>query len=79
MTHARTRVGPPVIGEAYARADVTVFTRPFNTTGHPVIALPAPSRGMPIGVQVVGHFGQEGRLIEAALALEAAWKAAAPR
>jgi Asp-tRNA(Asn)/Glu-tRNA(Gln) amidotransferase A subunit family amidase len=68
-----TRVGPPVIGEAYARGDVTVFTRPFNTTGHPVIALPAPSTGMPVGVQVVGHFGQEGRLVEAALALEVAW------
>jgi Asp-tRNA(Asn)/Glu-tRNA(Gln) amidotransferase A subunit family amidase len=73
-----TRVGPPLIGEAYARADVTVFTRPFNTTGHPVIALPAPSTGLPAGVQVVGRFGQEGRLVEAALALEAAWKGAAP-
>ena len=74
-----TRVGPPLIGEAYARADVTMFTRPFNTTGHPVIALPAPSTGMPVGVQVVGHFGQEGRLVEAALALESAWKGATAR
>lgn len=69
-----TRVGAKLIGEPYARTDVTVFTRPFNATGHPVIALPAPSRGMPVGVQVVGHFGDEARLVEAALALEAAWK-----
>ena len=74
-----TRIGPPVIGEAYARGDVTMFTRPFNTTGHPVIALPAPSTGMPVGVQVVGHFGQEARLVEAALALEAAWTVGSPR
>jgi Asp-tRNA(Asn)/Glu-tRNA(Gln) amidotransferase A subunit family amidase len=73
-----TRIGPPAIGEAYTRADVTVFTRPFNTTGHPVIALPAPSTGMPAGVQAVGHFGQEARLVEAALALEAAWRERAP-
>jgi aspartyl-tRNA(Asn)/glutamyl-tRNA(Gln) amidotransferase subunit A len=69
-----TRIGPPVIGEPYARGDVTMFTRPFNATGHPVIALPAPTTGMPVGVQVVGHFGQEARLVEATLALEAAWK-----
>jgi aspartyl-tRNA(Asn)/glutamyl-tRNA(Gln) amidotransferase subunit A len=68
-----------VIGEAYARPDVTMFTRPFNGTGHPVIAMPVPSAGLPVGVQAVGHFGQEARLVEAALALEAAWKAAAPR
>jgi Asp-tRNA(Asn)/Glu-tRNA(Gln) amidotransferase A subunit family amidase len=73
-----TRVGPPLIGEEYSRADVTGFTRPFNTTGHPVITLPAPGSGLPVGVQVVGHFGQEGRLVETALALEAAWAARTP-
>jgi aspartyl-tRNA(Asn)/glutamyl-tRNA(Gln) amidotransferase subunit A len=73
-----TRVGPPLIGEAYSRADVTAYTRPFNTTGHPVITLPAPAPGMPVGVQVVGHFGQEAKLVEAALALEEAWAARSP-
>jgi Asp-tRNA(Asn)/Glu-tRNA(Gln) amidotransferase A subunit family amidase len=68
-----TRIGAPLIGEAYERADLTGFTRPFNTTGHPVITLPAPTLGMPVGIQVVGHFGQESRLVEAAMALEAAW------
>jgi aspartyl-tRNA(Asn)/glutamyl-tRNA(Gln) amidotransferase subunit A len=73
-----TRVGPPVIGEKYSRADVTTFTRPFNTTGHPVITLPAPTTGLPVGVQVVGHFGQEEQLVEVATALEAAWATHTP-
>jgi Asp-tRNA(Asn)/Glu-tRNA(Gln) amidotransferase A subunit family amidase len=68
-----TRVGPPRIGEAYDRAAVTGCTRPFNTTGQPVIALPAPGAGSPLSIQVVGHFGQEAALVEAALALESEW------
>jgi Asp-tRNA(Asn)/Glu-tRNA(Gln) amidotransferase A subunit family amidase len=68
-----TRVGPPRIGEPYDRAAVTGYTRPFNTTGQPVIALPAPSPESPLSIQVVGHFGQESRLVEAALALESNW------
>ena len=69
-----TRIPAPRIGEDYRRADLTMYTRPFNTTGHPVINLPAPAPGMPVGIQVVGHFGEEARLVEVALALEAAWK-----
>jgi Asp-tRNA(Asn)/Glu-tRNA(Gln) amidotransferase A subunit family amidase len=73
------RIGAPRIGEGYERADLTGYTRPFNTTGQPVIALPAPVPGLPAGVQVVGHFGQEARLVEVALALEEAWRAQGPR
>jgi Asp-tRNA(Asn)/Glu-tRNA(Gln) amidotransferase A subunit family amidase len=69
-----TRVLPPRLGEEYDRADLTGYTRPFNTTGHPVIALPAPVDGIPVGIQVVGHFGAEAALVEVALALEAAWR-----
>lgn len=69
-----TLVPAPRIGEDYRRGDVTIFTRPFNTTGHPVINLPAPAKGMPVGVQVVGHWGRERELVEVALALEAAWR-----
>jgi Asp-tRNA(Asn)/Glu-tRNA(Gln) amidotransferase A subunit family amidase len=69
-----TGVPPPVIGEPYQRADLTGYTRPFNTTGQPVITLPAPTDGLPVGIQVVGHFGEEARLVEVALALEAAWR-----
>lgn len=63
----------PVIGEAVPRGRLLAFTRPFNLTGHPVIVLPAPSAGLPVGVQVVGRFGREAELVETALALEAAW------
>lgn len=72
-----TRVPPPKIGEEYDRADLTAYTRPFNTTGQPVICLPAPAEGgLPVGIQVVGHFGQEARLVEVAMALEQAWRGA---
>ena len=37
------------------REPITRFTRPFNTTGQPVVALPAPVRGLPVGIQVVGR------------------------
>jgi aspartyl-tRNA(Asn)/glutamyl-tRNA(Gln) amidotransferase subunit A len=68
-----TRVGAPRVGEEYERTDLSGYTRPFNTTGQPVITLPAPGPGMPVGIQVIGHFGQEATLVEAALALETAW------
>jgi aspartyl-tRNA(Asn)/glutamyl-tRNA(Gln) amidotransferase subunit A len=68
-----TRIGAPAIGQEYERADLTGFTRPFNTTGHPVIVLPAPGSALPVGVQVVGRFGEEAGLVEVALALEKAW------
>jgi aspartyl-tRNA(Asn)/glutamyl-tRNA(Gln) amidotransferase subunit A len=72
-----TRAGAPRIGAPYSRADLSDYTRPFNTTGQPVIVLPAPrpaADGMPVGVQAVGHFGNEARLVEVALALEVEWK-----
>ncbi|MBJ7602712.1 MAG: amidase [Candidatus Dormibacteraeota bacterium] len=68
-----TGIMPPRIGAEYDRAAVAGWTRPFNTTGQPVICLPAPTSGLPVGIQVVGRFGQEARLVEASLALEAAW------
>jgi Asp-tRNA(Asn)/Glu-tRNA(Gln) amidotransferase A subunit family amidase len=69
-----TRVVPPRIGEPYERYDLTCYTRPFNTTGQPVITLPAPTGGLPVGIQVVGHFGRDADLVEAALAVESAWR-----
>lgn len=71
-----TRIMPPRIGAPYERVDISGFTRPFNCSGHPVICLPIPVRGLPIGVQLVGHYGDEAGLIEAALALENHWRAA---
>src|SRR5499427_1247138 len=69
-----TRILPPRLDEDFDRGNVTGYTRPFNTTGQPVITLPAPVEGIPIGIQVVGHFGREAALVEVALALEAAWR-----
>ncbi|MDQ6897899.1 MAG: amidase [Candidatus Dormibacteraeota bacterium] len=68
-----TGIMPPRIGEVYDRGAIAGWTRPFNTTGQPVICLPAPTSGLPVGVQVVARFGQEARLVGVALALEAAW------
>jgi aspartyl-tRNA(Asn)/glutamyl-tRNA(Gln) amidotransferase subunit A len=69
-----TRIPAPRIGEYHDRADLTAYTRPFNATGQPVIAVPAPVDGLPVGVQVVGHFAREAQLVEVALALEEAWR-----
>ncbi|MFZ0218281.1 MAG: amidase [Candidatus Dormiibacterota bacterium] len=71
-----TRIVAPHIGEAYDRYDLSCYTRPFNTSGHPAIAIPAPvpDSAPPVGIQVIGHFGRERELVEVALALEAAWR-----
>jgi aspartyl-tRNA(Asn)/glutamyl-tRNA(Gln) amidotransferase subunit A len=70
-----TRIAPPPADKPYDRADLTSYTRPFNTTGQPVVSLPAPVMGLPVGIQVVGHFGADAALLEVALALEKAWAA----
>ncbi|MBO0745698.1 MAG: amidase [Candidatus Dormibacteraeota bacterium] len=70
-----TRIVAPRVGEPFDRFDLSGFTRPFNTSGHPVVCLPAPvpEGALPVGIQVVGHFGHERELLEVARALEAAW------
>jgi aspartyl-tRNA(Asn)/glutamyl-tRNA(Gln) amidotransferase subunit A len=70
-----TAMVAPKIGQPDVREPLTRFTRPLNTTGHPVITLPAPVDGLPVGIQVVGHLNQEAHLVEVALALESAWRA----
>ena len=54
------------------REPVTRYTRPFNTTGQPVVTLPAPVRGLPVGIQVVGRTNSDA--IGAAAWLEKRWK-----
>ena len=58
-----------------SRAQMLQYVRPFNTTGQPVIALPAPSAGLPVGMQVVGSPGADDTCAAVALAFEAAWGA----
>src|SRR5205823_3794673 len=71
-----TAVVAPLVDQSEVRGLLSVFTRPFNTTGQPVISLPAPSGGLPVGVQVVGHPGREAELVEVARAFEAGWAGA---
>jgi aspartyl-tRNA(Asn)/glutamyl-tRNA(Gln) amidotransferase subunit A len=65
-------VAPPrdAIG---SRARLLQYVRPFNSSGQPVIALPAPTEGLPVGIQVVAVPGGDAVCAAAALALEAAW------
>lgn len=65
-------IAPRVDAGLEAREPLTRFTRPFNTTGQPVAVLPAPVRGLPVGVQVVGKTNAE--TLRAAAWLEQQWR-----
>jgi aspartyl-tRNA(Asn)/glutamyl-tRNA(Gln) amidotransferase subunit A len=65
-------VAPPINGAGEVREPLARFTRPFNTTGQPVVSLPGPSAGLPVGIQVAGNSNTE--TLRAALWLERDWK-----
>ncbi len=65
-------VAPPIGSGTEVREPITRYTRPFNTTGQPVVTIPAPVRGLPVGIQVVGRTNSGA--IAAALWLEQRWK-----
>jgi aspartyl-tRNA(Asn)/glutamyl-tRNA(Gln) amidotransferase subunit A len=69
-------VAPPVDSGNEVREPLARFTRPFNTTGQPVVALPAPVRGLPVGMQVVARTNAEA--LRAALWLEREWHNLSP-
>lgn len=58
------------------------YTPLFNVTGQPAVSLPLgqSNDGLPIGVQIVGRFGDEARLLQLARALEIAcpWQSRSP-
>ena len=68
-------VAPPVTAGSEAREPLARFTRPFNMSGQPVVAIPVPVRtGLPVGVQVVGR--TNAIALAAAAWLEKQWAAA---
>ena len=54
------------------REPLARFTRPFNATGQPVVALPAPVGGLPVGIQVAGR--DNATTLRAAMWLEREWR-----
>ncbi|HEY8811312.1 MAG TPA: amidase [Candidatus Dormibacteraeota bacterium] len=75
LVPATPRVAPLIEDSDEVRPLLTRFTRPFNVTGQPIVTLPAPSKGLPVGIQVIGHFGDDARVAEVAAWLEERWKA----
>ena len=75
---ATAMVAPLVGAGDDVREPLARFTRPFNTTGQPVVALPAPvPRGaLPVGMQVVGRTNAD--TLRAALWLEREWQNLTP-
>lgn len=68
-------IAPPIGADAIEiRDSLTCFTRPFGMTGHPVVSLPGPTAGLPVGIQLVGRHGQDAKLLAVARSLEAAWR-----
>jgi len=51
------------------------FTGAFNATGQPAISLPLhwTAEGLPLGVQLVGRFGEDATLLQLAAEIERAW------
>ena len=74
-----TAIVAPLVGAGdEVREPLARFTRPFNTTGQPVVALPAPvpRGGLPVGMQVVGRTNAE--TLRAAAWLESEWQNLTP-
>lgn len=65
-------VAPLIEAGGEVREPLSRFTRPFNTTRQPVAVLPAPTGGLPVGIQVVGKSNAE--TLRAAAWLEQEWK-----
>ena len=76
LVPATAIVAPPVEAGNEVREPLSRFTRPFNTTGQPVVTLPAPVHGLPVGMQVVARTNAEA--LRAAMWLEREWHNLSP-
>ena len=65
-------VAPGVDSGPEVREPLSRFTRPFNATHQPVVVVPAPVDGLPVGIQVVGR--TNAGALRAAVWLEGAWR-----
>ena len=65
-------VAPPLSSGIEVREPLARFTRPFNASHQPVVAIPAPVRGLPVGIQVVGR--TNALALAAAAWLENEWR-----
>ncbi|MCP1365472.1 amidase family protein [Halomonas sp. BBD48] len=46
---------------------ISMFTRPFNLSGHPALTLPlSPQQGNPVGLQLVGRRGDDAEVCRVA-------------
>jgi aspartyl-tRNA(Asn)/glutamyl-tRNA(Gln) amidotransferase subunit A len=63
-----------VAGQPVTRRGWTAFTYPFNLTGQPAITVPCgwTAEGLPVGLQLVGRRLEDGLVLRAAAAFEAA-------
>ncbi|MDQ6918103.1 MAG: amidase [Candidatus Dormibacteraeota bacterium] len=74
LVPATPRVAPPIADSDGVRPLLTRFSRPFNVTGQPIMTVPAPTTGLPVGIQVIGRFGEDARVVEIAAWLEGSWR-----
>jgi aspartyl-tRNA(Asn)/glutamyl-tRNA(Gln) amidotransferase subunit A len=65
-------VAPPVTSGNEVREPLTRYSRPFNMTGQPVVAVPVPTTNLPVGIQVVGR--TNAGALAAAAYIEGSWR-----
>ncbi|MER9927286.1 amidase [Mesorhizobium sp. M0048] len=78
-------INPTLSAEEFKAADAAniAYTGVFNVSGHPAVSLPLAQNasGLPIGIQIVGRFGDEATLVRVARDLEDAtpWRHRRPK
>jgi aspartyl-tRNA(Asn)/glutamyl-tRNA(Gln) amidotransferase subunit A len=69
---ATAMVAPRTDAGHEVREPLSRFTRPFNTTQQPVAVVPAPVKGLPVGIQVAAKTNTDA--LRAAAWLEREWR-----